>query len=141
MDSALSGATTPGQSGPGSNVNKGVLYILQSSSITGTSPSDCLVSYLGHSLQGLTPLQRCSRCILQPLPTGKICIVALVFVCITEIKSANIFRMQIRSSCWLSREHSIIVTSWLTLLIEITWSLHHKIPQNVVCLILTDRFF
>ena len=37
MDRALSGATTPGQSGPGS--------------ITGTSPSDCLVSYPGDSLE------------------------------------------------------------------------------------------
>ena len=39
-----------GQSGPGSNGNKGVLHIPQSSSITGTSPSDCLVSYSEHSL-------------------------------------------------------------------------------------------
>ena len=31
-------------------VMKGVFCILQSSSITETSPSDCLVSYLGHSL-------------------------------------------------------------------------------------------
>ena len=41
----LLGAATPGLSGPGSDGNKGVLYIYQSSSITGTSPSDCLVSY------------------------------------------------------------------------------------------------
>ena len=41
----LSGATTPGQSGPGSDGNEGVLLISQSSSITGTSLSDCLVSY------------------------------------------------------------------------------------------------
>ena len=40
-----SGATTPGQSGPGSNGNEGVLRIPQSSSTAGTSPSDCLVSY------------------------------------------------------------------------------------------------
>ena len=50
MDRALSGATTPGQSEPASNSNEGVLRILQSSSITGTSPSDCLVSYPGQSL-------------------------------------------------------------------------------------------
>ena len=31
----LSGATTPGQSGPGSDGNKEVLHIPQSSSITG----------------------------------------------------------------------------------------------------------
>ena len=62
----LSGATTPGQSGSGSNVNDGLLHIPQSFSITGTSPSDCLVSYPGQSLGDLTPLQRCSRCLLQP---------------------------------------------------------------------------
>ena len=35
----LSGATTQSQSGPGSDGNEAVLCILQSSSITGTSPS------------------------------------------------------------------------------------------------------
>ena len=40
----------PGQSGPWSNGNEEVLLIPQSPSITGTSPSDCLVSYLGHLL-------------------------------------------------------------------------------------------
>ena len=50
IDRTLSGATTPGLSGPGSDGNEGMLCILQSSSITGTTPSDCLVSYLGHSL-------------------------------------------------------------------------------------------
>ena len=49
---ALSGATTPGQSGPGSDGNEGVLHIPQSSSIAGTSPSDGLVPYPGHSLGG-----------------------------------------------------------------------------------------
>ena len=49
---ALSGATTPGRSGPGSDGNEGVLRILQSSSLAGTSPSDCLVSYPGHLLGG-----------------------------------------------------------------------------------------
>ena len=47
----LSGATTPGQSVPGSSGNEGVLCIPQSSSISGTSPSDCLESYPGHLLQ------------------------------------------------------------------------------------------
>ena len=55
MDRALSGATTPGQSGPGSDGNEGVLRIPQSSSTAGTSPSDCLVSYPGHSLGGYYP--------------------------------------------------------------------------------------
>ncbi len=48
----LSGATTPGQSGPGSDGNKEVLLIPQSFSITGISPSDCSVLYPGHSLRG-----------------------------------------------------------------------------------------
>ena len=52
IDRALSGATTPGQSGPGSDGNEGVLRIPQSSSTAGTSPSNCLVSYPGHSLGG-----------------------------------------------------------------------------------------
>ena len=72
IDRVLSGATTTGKSGPGSDGNKDVLRIPQSSSITGTSPSDCLVSYPGHSLVGnLTSPQRCSQCILQPQPTGQ----------------------------------------------------------------------
>ena len=45
----LSGATSPGQSGPRSDGNKGILFIPQSFSITGASPSDCFVSYTEHS--------------------------------------------------------------------------------------------
>ena len=45
-----SGATTSGQSGSGNDDNEGVLHIPQRFIITGTSPSDCLVSYLGHFL-------------------------------------------------------------------------------------------
>ena len=51
----LSGATTQGQTGPGRDGSKGVLCIPQSSGITGTSPSDCLVSYPGHVAVDLTP--------------------------------------------------------------------------------------
>ena len=40
MKRTISGDTTPGQSGPGSDYNKGVLCIL-----TGDSQSDSLVSY------------------------------------------------------------------------------------------------
>ena len=47
IDRTQSGATTPGQSGPGSDGNEGVHDISQSSSITGASLSDCLVSYPG----------------------------------------------------------------------------------------------
>ena len=58
IDRALSDATTLGQSGPGSDGNKGVLRIPQSSSITGTSLSDCLEWYPGHLLVGVLLLCR-----------------------------------------------------------------------------------
>ena len=59
IDRILSGVTTPGQSGPGSDSNERVLRIPQSSSITGTSPSDCLVLYPGYSFGvGVLPLYR-----------------------------------------------------------------------------------
>ena len=51
----LSDATTPSQSEPGSDGNKGVLRIPQSSSIIGTSPSDCMVSY---PMGGVLPIYR-----------------------------------------------------------------------------------
>ena len=70
IERTLLDATTLGQNEPGIDGTEGVLCILQSSSIAGTSPSDCLVSYTGHSLgRGLTLLERFSRCILQPKPT------------------------------------------------------------------------
>ena len=70
---ALSGATTPSQSGPGSNGNEGVLHIPQTSSITGTSPSDCLVSYPGHSLGGWGsyPSAKVQSMFIQPQPIGQ----------------------------------------------------------------------
>ena len=52
IDRNLSGAITPDQSGPRSDSNKGVFWCSQSSSITGDSISDCLVSYPGHSFVG-----------------------------------------------------------------------------------------
>ena len=51
-------ATTPGQSGSESTGNKEVFSIPQSPSITGVSPSDCLMSYPGHSLDGVLPFCR-----------------------------------------------------------------------------------
>ena len=49
-DRTLPGGTTPGQSVTGRNGKEGVLRIPQNSSITGASPSDCLVSHLGRLL-------------------------------------------------------------------------------------------
>ena len=50
IDRALSSASTPGQSGHGSDGYEGIHHIPQSFNINGTSPSDCLVSYPGHLL-------------------------------------------------------------------------------------------
>ena len=56
INRTLSGATIQGLSRPGSDGSEGVLYILQSSSITEISPSDCLVSYQDTRRGGLIPL-------------------------------------------------------------------------------------
>ena len=65
IDRSLSGATTPGQSGPWNDGNKRVLCIPQSSSITGPS----LTHFLGHMQDTpkgcLTHLLRCCRFSLQ----------------------------------------------------------------------------
>ena len=52
IDRVPSGVTTFGLSGSGSDSNERVLRIPQSSSITGSSPSDCLISYTGHWFVG-----------------------------------------------------------------------------------------
>ena len=48
-DRIISGAITPGQSGPESDGNEVVRHIPQSSSITRASPTDCLILYPEHS--------------------------------------------------------------------------------------------
>ena len=53
IDRTLSIATTRGHSKSGSDGNEGVLYILQSSNITRALPSNCLISYSGHSFVGV----------------------------------------------------------------------------------------
>ena len=66
IDGTLSGATTPNQSGPGSDGNEGALCISQISSITRNLTIRLFFSYPGYSLVGILPLLRCSQCILQP---------------------------------------------------------------------------
>ena len=58
INRTLSGTTTPSQSGPGSDGNEGVHHIPQSSNITGASPSDCSMSYPGHSFKRALLLYR-----------------------------------------------------------------------------------
>ena len=93
IDSALSDATTPRQSGTGSDDNEGELHIPQSSSITGTSPSDCLLSYPGHSLGGVYLFYRGAVSVFYrppPHPTGKIVSRFIVIIC-TFLKLTPLF--------------------------------------------------
>ena len=55
IDKPLSCATSSRQSGPWSDGNERVLRIPQSSSITGASSSDCLVSYQDNRQRGSYP--------------------------------------------------------------------------------------
>ena len=54
IDRTLKDTTNPDQSGPESNGNEGILHIPQSSKAE-ASPSNGLVSYLGHLLKGYYP--------------------------------------------------------------------------------------
>ena len=67
MDGILTGITNPVQSGFESNGNERVLNISQSSR-TGASQLDAVYFHTRDTSweKGLTPLQRYSRCILQP---------------------------------------------------------------------------
>ena len=72
IDRTLSCANIRGQSRPSSDSNKGVFCIPQSSSITGPSPSDCLVSYPGHSWWWVLLLSREAICVIYlPSQVGK----------------------------------------------------------------------
>ena len=64
-DRTLLGVTTTGQSGPGSNSNKKLLLHIPKAPVLLEPLSDYLVLYPGNLLEGgLTPLERCSWCIL-----------------------------------------------------------------------------
>ena len=68
-------------SGPGSNGNEGVPCIPQSSSITGTSPLDCLVSYPLVCVCGggvLPPCREAVSVFYSFSRPGKFCMLALV---------------------------------------------------------------
>ena len=70
LDNTLSDTTTPGRSGPGSNGNEE--YSTLSKALALLELHYQIVScHLQDICWGIpTPLQRCSRCILQPQPTG-----------------------------------------------------------------------
>ena len=88
IDRTLLGATTPGRSGPESNVNERVLCISQNFR-TGASPSDHLMFIFKTLVEGrgnLTPQQICSQCIQQQsIYMGMcvyICVRVYMYVCV-----------------------------------------------------------
>ena len=76
MDGALSGATNPGQSEPGSDGNKEMLCIRQSSNIAGTSPSDFLVSYIQNT-RWVGVVSSCTRVLM--------CVCMCACVCVLDL--------------------------------------------------------
>ena len=104
----LSGATSLCQSGLGSNGNEGILRIPQNSSITGTSPSDRLVSYNRTVVVGgggIAPLQRSSRCILQSQPSGQYLdankqTLIYLLVNISEMKLHSFYHIEYSECCF-----------------------------------------
>ena len=94
IDRTQSGATTPNQSGPGTDSNEEVLCIPQCSSINGNSPSDCLLPYPGHSLTtGVVLRLRRDGIVVfySPSKLSRECSeklghlrIVIIFVCLTE---------------------------------------------------------
>ena len=90
IERILLSATTPDWSELGSDGNKVVLCILQNSSITGTSRSNCFLSYPGHSLGSLTPQQRCSWFIQLLQLTKRIILCKKIYLQLTIINTNNL---------------------------------------------------
>ena len=111
IDRTLTGATTPGQSGLGSDGNEEVLCIPQSSSITGASPSDCLVSYLGHSLREVLPLCRDTVSVFcSPSQLGQ-CQAVLIFSILRKHQCCG----KRETCCMGNCQFSILLSSHVTL--------------------------
>ena len=103
----LSGATTLGQSWSGSDGNEGVPYFPQSCIITGTSPSDCLVSYPGHSWGGVLLLCRDSVGVFcRPSWLDHICIDIFSLNFYHSI-SFKVRRTRPAGHCWRSKDELI----------------------------------
>ena len=92
IDMTLLIATTPGQSGPGSDGNEGVLCIPRNSSITGALSSDYLMSYTGHSLTDSYPsVERQSVYSTAPVDWASDCVCVCVFTYICVYASVRIY--------------------------------------------------
>ena len=107
-DTTLSSATTPGLSLPGGNGNEGVLHIPQSSSITGTSPSNCYVPYAGYSL-GRSYSSAEVQLVYSAAPAN----LAIFIVCIRVSCSFTFFCKQLDLFLWFCKLVGFMCTSWL----------------------------
>ena len=132
IDRTLSGATTLSQSGPGSDSNKGVLCIPQSSTITRTSQSDCLVSYPEHLLErGVLPL--CRETVGVFYNPSWLRNLLLVLKCFNEYTKRNLdnlnFSLGPRSFCCIILVHFSFARTFVSL-----YSIHQKsrIMKSVV---------
>ena len=94
IDRTLIRYTTPRQSGPGSDGNQGVLRIPQSSSIAGTSSSDCLVVYREHSLGGSYPSAE-KQSVYSTAPAN----------CARDDKGVHTFQIQSIILFWVQKRH------------------------------------
>ena len=121
IDRTLSGSTNPGQCGPGSDGNEGVLHIPQSSSFTGTLPSNCLVSYAGYSLGRLLLCRDAVGVLYSPSRLGHIWFkVTILFLMIT-ICLHTIIWFQV----FLSNTNNLHIAIW----IQEPWSKNIMTPM------------
>ena len=109
IDRTLSGATTLGQSGPGSDDSEMVLYISLSFSITGALPSDWLMSYPEHLFWGgLIHLQICKWWIFQPQLTELAYFVWLSIFALSVFLSVYLY-LYIRLNLFISITLSLLM--------------------------------
>ena len=98
-----------GQSEPGSDGNERVLRIPHSSSIAATSPTDCLVSYPGHSLVGGGSYSSAEKqSVYSTAPADR------ASFCISVQKSWHDFILVISSQLQFVRNHSTAVVEFLS---------------------------
>ena len=105
----LSSATTPGQSGPRSDGNEGVLYIPPKLHYY-WSFTIRLFNVISRTLVGrwLTPLQKCSWCILQLLLTGLLGSGKRVVITLLSLRQVSLWL----ESCLITKVALYNYTEW-----------------------------
>ena len=126
IDRSLSSATTPGQSWPWSDGNKGVLRIPQSSSITETSSPDCLVLYPGHSLwRGVLPLCRDAAGVFcRHIQLGQVFAGRLTLNCVCVVAHPRILLMSSSVHCSVVPSLCFLRLTWRV------WEMGSKRPDS-----------